>query len=56
MGGPDSSWIPWHMVLDPIALSKALMFRDGCSIFIVGLGDKNEDVLGGRDATVTLQS
>lgn len=44
---------PWGMVLDPRAPSKALLFMDGCQVFAVELGDKND---GHPYATVMVTS
>ena len=38
MGRRDSSQVPWHMVRDPIAPTKAFLSKDGCQIFVVEEG------------------
>lgn len=35
-GRQDFSWVSWHMVLDPTASIKALLFVDGHQIIEVG--------------------
>lgn len=34
--GQDSSWVLWHIMLDPTSLTKELLFMDACQIVLRG--------------------
>ena len=51
--GWDSSWVPWHMVLDSTVPTETLLFLDGCRIFVVEWSTKIQEV---SYATVMLTS
>ena len=48
--GPDSSRAPWYMMLSPITLTEALLFMDGCQIWVAEAAEG----LGMSYAAVTL--
>lgn len=55
MGAIDSSWVCWHMVLDPETLAKALLPIDGCQIVVEGGYKRGQLVQPHYDVTSNFQ-